>query len=77
MVSAICPERLRRVHDLPAPRPAVLALVRGVVCAYAATVDVRRVDLDRSFVTSFGDRRYGVRGPDEVGYQRGASRSRR
>lgn len=71
VIAAVSPERLRRVHDLPEPNAAVRAAVASTLRAYAATVDVRRVAVDRSFVTSFGDARYGPRAPEEVGYQRG------
>lgn len=71
IIAAVSSERLRQVHDLPEPGVAVRSAVTAALRAYAATVDVRRVEADRSFVSAFGDARYGARGPEEVGYQRG------
>lgn len=70
VVAALCPPRLREVHDLPHPSRPVTFLVRAALRAYALTADVRRVPADRSLVRDFGTARYGERPPEQVGYQR-------
>lgn len=76
ILSALCPPGLRRVHDLPEPGAVVGTAVRVALRLYVATTDVRRVPLDRSLAVDFGDRRHGVRPPEEVGYQRPSARGR-
>lgn len=73
VIAAFCPEQLRRVHDLPEPGLAIRWLVAAGLHAYTASVGFRRVDPHRSLAVDFGDRRYGPRTPDEVGYRRGGS----
>lgn len=70
MIAAFCPEPLRRVHGLPEPGLAIRWLVAAGLRAYTASVDFRRVDPYRSLAVDFGERRYGPRTPDEVGYRR-------
>ncbi|GAB3668179.1 hypothetical protein GCM10027596_38430 [Nocardioides korecus] len=69
VVSALCSPQLRRVHDLPEPGAVVSWGLRLLLRAYARTVDVRRVPLDRSLAVDFGDRRHGIREPAEVGHR--------
>ncbi|WP_229053512.1 oxygenase MpaB family protein [Aeromicrobium sp. Leaf350] len=80
IIAALCPPRLREVHELPAPSIVVTSLVRVALRLYALTVDVRRVPAERSMAQDFGTARYGERPPEDVGYQRhptqGATRSR-
>lgn len=70
VISAFCPPRLREVHGLPDPGRVVDLLVRVGLRAHVATVDVRRVPLERSLARAFGDDRHGVRPPEDVGYRR-------
>lgn len=70
VISALCPARLRAVHDLPDAGPIVSSVVRLGLRLYVSTVDLRRVPADRSLVAHFGTGRYGERSPEEVGYQR-------
>ncbi|WP_405145658.1 DUF2236 domain-containing protein [Nocardia salmonicida] len=73
VIATFCPESLRRVHGLPEPDLATRSLVAAGLRAYAAIVDLQRVDPHRSLAVDFGERRYGSRTPDEVGYQRGGT----
>lgn len=75
VVAALCPPRLREVHDLPRPSRAVTSLVRLVMLGYGCAHRWLLVDRDRSLVRIFGDDRYGPRPPDQVGYQRGTASS--
>lgn len=77
VIAALCPPQLREVHGLRAPSIVVAGIVRTALRLYAATVDVRRVPVERSMVRDFGTVRYGVRPPEEVGYRRPSGRARR
>lgn len=74
VLAVFCPEPLRRVHALPDPSRVMTAGVRAALLGYAATVDHLPVDPRRSLAHDFGERRYGPRPMEEVGYRRPASR---
>ncbi|MGN2636800.1 oxygenase MpaB family protein [Nocardia takedensis] len=71
VIATFCSRPLRRVHGLPDPDLATRALVGAGLRAYAASVDFQRLDPHRSLAVDFGERRYGPRTPDEVGYHHG------
>ncbi|KQU47037.1 hypothetical protein ASG84_07810 [Rhodococcus sp. Leaf278] len=76
IIAVFCPPRLREIHGLPSPGPVSRALARGALAAYVRTLPIQLVSVNRSLATDFGDNRYGVRVPDDVGYQRAAGRDR-
>lgn len=76
VIAAFCPASLRRVHDLPDPDLLTRLAVRAALRRYAAAVDRLPVDPQRSLAHDFGERRYGQRSPEDVGYQRPVPRVR-
>ncbi|MEK8073080.1 oxygenase MpaB family protein [Rhodococcoides navarretei] len=76
IIAVFCPPRLREIHSLPSPGPLVRVVARGALGAYVRTLPVQLVPVNRSLAVDFGDRRYGARVPDDVGYQRPAASDR-
>ncbi|MFF4028103.1 oxygenase MpaB family protein [Nocardia elegans] len=70
IISVFCPPALREVHALPEPGPVITLAIRAAFHIYVRTLRHRRLDASRSLVQEFGDRRYGPRRPEEVGYHR-------
>ena len=70
IISSLCPPRLREVHDLPEPSAMVSAVVRLAFAAYAKTLPIHLVPVERSLAFDFGESRYGPRPIEAVGYRR-------
>ncbi|MDI9894508.1 oxygenase MpaB family protein [Rhodococcus sp. IEGM 1381] len=70
IISAICPPRVREVHELPEPRRAIRWALRALVVGYSLSTPLRLVDLDRSFVRQFGGEWIDPSDPETVGYQK-------
>jgi hypothetical protein len=70
VISAFCPTNLREVHDLPHPGLVIRTVIRIALAVYVRTLPLHLVPSDRSLAIEFGDKPYGTRLPDDVGYQR-------